>query len=178
MVKRLLLAHGIWLQFYFSSFRHDILLTHPLRVLSHLRPRFAYSPLSVSTACAEPRRASARRVEALLVYNFFFPTSIREYTQQDMKYYYLFCISTTCSAYANHAIYLYPKWVDIYLAAWRRTTLPEHAKIRPTNIGIASSLRHAQFTWSLGLGARYPDNFTISIERGKIGLTSSQSPRH
>ena len=53
--------------FYFSSFKHDLSLMYRLAVLSHVQPRFTYN-LTIHIiyprklwACAEPRRAAARR---------------------------------------------------------------------------------------------------------------------
>ena len=56
--------------FYFSLFKNDIFLGYPMAVLSHLRPRFClyYVYPRQIRACAEPRRASARRGEAPFVF--------------------------------------------------------------------------------------------------------------
>ena len=55
--------------FSFSSLKHALFLMYSLAVLSHAQPRFTYNPIihimhpRKLRACAEPRRAAARRGE-------------------------------------------------------------------------------------------------------------------
>ena len=55
--------------FYFSSPKQKLFPMYPLAVLSHAQPRFTYNPIihimhpRKLRACAEPRRAAARRGE-------------------------------------------------------------------------------------------------------------------